>query len=55
MKCPKCGSEIKPKSYSFTKHLTKSGNSLVITITDEIKRVLDLKHGDLLQVSITKT
>jgi len=54
MNCPKCGTEIKPISYRFTKSLTKSGNSLVITVTDEIKHLLDLKYGDILDVQITK-
>jgi len=54
MNCPKCGTEIKPISYRFTKSLTKSGNSLVITITDEVKQTLNLKHGDLLEIQITK-
>ena len=54
MKCQNCGTNIKPKSYCFTKSLTKSGNSLVITITDEIKKALDLKHGDILQITIIK-
>jgi len=54
VKCPDCGCEVKPRTYSFSKVLTKSGNSLVITITDETRQALDLKHGDLLDVKITK-
>lgn len=52
MKCPSCGAEL--PSYTFTKQLTKSGNSLVITLEKEVKEALDLKHGDILQVKITK-
>jgi len=54
MKCQECGSAITPKSYRFTKSLTKSGNSLVITITDEIRTALELEHGNILDVKITK-
>lgn len=54
MECPNCGAKILPKSYRFTKQLTKSGNSLVITITGEIKQALNLKHGDLLDIKLTK-
>jgi len=54
MDCPNCGAKIKPKTYKFTKALTRSGNSLVITVTDEIKKALDLEHGDLLDIQITK-
>ncbi len=52
LKCPSCGVEL--KSYTFTKQLTRSGNSLVITVTDEIKEVLGLEHGSIVQVNLTK-
>ena len=54
MKCQDCGTKIKPKTHRFTKSLTKSGNSLVITVSEEIKTILALKHGDLLDIKITK-
>lgn len=52
MKCPNCGGEL--KTYVFTKKLTKSGNSLVLTITEEVRKALDLKHGNIVQITLTK-
>jgi len=52
MKCPFCGKEV--PSYTFTKKLTKSGNSLVISVPKEAKQVLRLKHGAVVKITITK-
>ena len=52
LNCPKCGAEI--PSYTFTKQITKSGNSLVLSIPEEVCKVLSLKHEDILQVTVTK-
>jgi len=52
MKCPNCGAEL--PSLTFIKAITKSGNSLGITLVEEVVEALNLKHGDKVQVTITK-
>ena len=56
MKCPNCGEtiQIRPTIAVFTKQLTKSGNSLVVSIPAEVCRNLSLHRGDFLKIKLSK-